>query len=75
MSAVHSVLVSDTSALVACERFLEDQRVLVEPACGASLAVIYEDHPALTSYQNIMVVVCGGATATVDQIRTWSAAN
>ena len=31
---VHSHLVSDRAALEACERFLLDHRVLVEPACG-----------------------------------------
>ncbi|MGB8973044.1 MAG: pyridoxal-phosphate dependent enzyme, partial [Pseudomonas capeferrum] len=36
---VHSHLVSDRAALEACERFLRDHRVLVEPACGAALAL------------------------------------
>ena len=36
--SIHSVLVSDQQALDACERFLFDHRVLVEPACGAALA-------------------------------------
>ena len=68
---MHSILVSDRSALMACERFLADHRVLVEPACGASLAVVYEQHPVLSGYKNIMIVVCGGATASIDQIRAW----
>lgn len=71
---VHSLRVSDTSALAACERFLDDHRVLVEPACGASLAVVYERHPALANCRNILVVVCGGSTATLDQIRAWATA-
>ncbi|PAU74312.1 pyridoxal-phosphate dependent enzyme [Halomonas salipaludis] len=66
---VRSVVVSDQSALSACERFLDDHRILVEPACGASLAVVYENSPELKSFSNILVVVCGGATSTVDQIR------
>lgn len=69
---IHSVLVSDHSAVVACERFLSDHRVLVEPACGASLAVAYENSPALAAFQTVLVVVCGGATATVDQLREWA---
>jgi L-serine/L-threonine ammonia-lyase len=68
---VQSVLVSDASALEACERFLNDHRVLVEPACGASLALAYGAHPVLAPYRNVLFVVCGGATATVDQIRQW----
>lgn len=69
---IHSVLVSDKSAVAACERFLMDHRLLVEPACGASLAVAYEQAPVLGSFDTVLVVVCGGATATVDQLRQWS---
>lgn len=69
---IHSVLVSDQSALSACERFLADQRILVEPACGASLAIAYDNAPELKRFSNILVVVCGGATSTIDQIREWA---
>lgn len=71
---IHSVVVSDQSALSACERFLTDHRILVEPACGASLAVAYEHQAELQHFKNILVVVCGGATATLDQIREWERA-
>ncbi|MFJ4052780.1 pyridoxal-phosphate dependent enzyme [Pseudomonas sp. NPDC089743] len=67
---VHSVLVSDRAALQACERFLADHRVLVEPACGAALALAYEA-AKLDGYQTVLVVVCGGATATLQQIQDW----
>ncbi|MGO2136078.1 pyridoxal-phosphate dependent enzyme [Marinobacter sp.] len=66
---IQSVVVSDQSALTACERFLDDHRILVEPACGASLAIVYEHAPELKDFSNILVVVCGGATSTIDQIR------
>ena len=69
---IHSVLVSDHSAVLACERFLSDHRVLVEPACGASLALAYENSHALAAFQTVLIVVCGGATATVDQLRAWA---
>ena len=71
---VRSVVVSDRRALAACERFLEDHRMLVEPACGASLAAVYDGSPALEDAASVLVVVCGGATATLDQIREWAAA-
>lgn len=70
---VRSVVVSDRSALSACERFLADHRLLVEPACGASLALAYDNAPELAPYDNVLVVVCGGATATIEQIKAWSA--
>lgn len=69
---IRSILVSDQSALSACECFLADHRVLVEPACGASLALVYENASVLEQFSTVLVVVCGGATATIDQIRQWS---
>lgn len=69
---IRSIVVSDRSALSACERFLADHRILVEPACGASLALAYERAPELEQFNTVLVVVCGGATATIDQITQWS---
>ncbi|RMW07737.1 hypothetical protein ALP03_200265 [Pseudomonas amygdali pv. tabaci] len=68
---IKSVVVTDQAALSACKQFLVDHRVLVEPACGAALALAYEEH-SLQEYQNVLVVVCGGATATLEQIEQWS---
>ncbi|KWT12088.1 pyridoxal-phosphate dependent enzyme [Pseudomonas amygdali] len=67
---IESVVVSDTDALKACERFLLDHRVLVEPACGAALSLGYQGE-LLSRYGNVLMVVCGGATATLAQIQTW----
>ncbi|MNT65795.1 threonine dehydratase [compost metagenome] len=71
---VYSHVVSDQAALDACERFLSDQRILVEPACGAALALAYAPSDALKRYEKVLVIVCGGVTATIDQIRQWRAA-
>lgn len=68
---IHCAVVSDREALLACEQFLQDHRVLVEPACGASLALLYGRKPELAGYRNVLVVVCGGATASLEQIREW----
>ncbi|EXI91052.1 MAG: Phenylserine dehydratase [Candidatus Accumulibacter regalis] len=70
---IHSVVVSDHAALDACERFLADHRLLVEPACGAGLALAYAGSPVLAGFARVAFIVCGGATATIDQIREWSA--
>ena len=70
--AVTSVVISDRAALDACERFLADHRILVEPSCGAALAVVYDAAPALEPFKTVLAVVCGGATATLEQIRAWS---
>lgn len=70
--AVRSIVISDRAALFACQRFLADHRVLVEPACGASLAVAYNRAPELEEFHFILVIVCGGVTTTVEQLREWS---
>lgn len=64
-------VVSDLQAVDACLRFLDDHRILVEPACGASIAAIYEQVADFADVQNILVIVCGGAIATVEQLTAW----
>ncbi|MFU6377212.1 pyridoxal-phosphate dependent enzyme [Metapseudomonas otitidis] len=68
---VRSHRVSDREALQACERFLDDHRLLVEPACGAALAALYGECPALEDLDDVLVVACGGVTASLEQIRVW----
>ncbi|WP_060483344.1 pyridoxal-phosphate dependent enzyme [Pseudomonas sp. NBRC 111119] len=70
---VVSQLVSDNQAVHACQQFLHDHRLLVEPACGAALALAYSTQ-ALAAYRTVLIVVCGGATATLAQIQAWAAA-
>ena len=55
----------DGAAARACVRFAEEERMLVEAACGASLAAVYEAGlrkmmPELTRESKVVVVVCGG---------------
>lgn len=57
---VESVVVSDDAALRACVQFARTHRVFVEPACGASLAVVHENHASLRETGNVAVIVCGG---------------
>lgn len=61
--------VTDRAAVEACSRFLDDHRTLVEPACGAALAPIYAGDPELEG--DVLVVVCGGASATQAQLAAW----
>jgi L-serine/L-threonine ammonia-lyase len=68
---VKSVVVSDESAVKACRLFLNDHRLLVEPACGAALVPVYEQLEAIQSNSNILVVVCGGASTTSEQLQSY----
>jgi len=74
--AINSHIVTDKQAVAACLQFLNDNRVLVEPACGASLAAVYEaDQQALDVYadkKNILVVVCGGVGTSIEQLNDWN---
>lgn len=69
---VHSHVVTDRQALDACFQFLDDHRVLVEPACGAGLSAVYEPASVLKNKRDILVVVCGGAGVTMQQLEKWN---
>jgi len=64
---------TDAAAVRACSRFLDDHRLLVEPACGVALALAYEDAPVLARFGCVFIIVCGGATMTAAQLGAWSA--
>ena len=46
--------------------------MVVEPACGAALAIGYQATTVLKEFGNVVVIVCGGVTATVEQLMQWS---
>jgi L-serine/L-threonine ammonia-lyase len=68
---VTSWLATDRQAVDACLRFADDHRIVVEPACGAALAAVYEQAPALKGAASVLVVVCGGAGATPEDLLRW----
>jgi L-serine/L-threonine ammonia-lyase len=67
------VVVSDAEAVAACLRFMDEHRVVVEPACGAALALAWREDNPLAAFDDVLVIVCGGATATVAQLQAWDA--
>ena len=69
---LRSLVVSDRAAVSACQRFLDDHRIVVEPACGASLAAVYDRASELEDFESVLVVVCGGATTALEQLREWA---
>jgi L-serine/L-threonine ammonia-lyase len=71
---IHPVVVSDAEALAACAAFVSDQRVVVEPACGAALAAVYGRLPVLAPFKTVAVIVCGGVTASLEQMKQWAGA-
>lgn len=71
---VTSVVVSDRAALDASLRFVDDARVLVEPACGAAISLAYDRADLLSVFNRVLIIVCGGATAPLAQIESWAKA-
>ncbi|MCX8568555.1 MULTISPECIES: pyridoxal-phosphate dependent enzyme [Hyphomicrobiales] len=71
---IDSVVVSDRTAVDACLRFLDDHRVLVEPACGATLALAYTHSASLARFDRVLMIACGGATASLAQLQAWQVA-
>ena len=63
--------VTDQQAVAACQRFLNEQRLLVEPACGAALATVYEQAAFFNGKKNVVIVVCGGVGVSVEQLAIW----
>ncbi|KAK9455797.1 tryptophan synthase beta subunit-like PLP-dependent enzyme [Dipodascopsis uninucleata] len=68
------VVVSDVDACRACLALLNDHKLFVEYACGASLAPWYggleslKESLKLTSDSIVVIVVCGGSTVTLDSM-------
>ncbi|QLS79477.1 pyridoxal-phosphate dependent enzyme [Klebsiella pneumoniae] len=69
---VISFTVSDREAVDACLAFIDDHRTLVEPACGASLALLYGQKMPIGEFKNVLVIVCGGSTATTASLQGFS---
>lgn len=65
---INSVLVSDDETVHACRNFLDDHRVLTEPACGASLSLLYDRKVAFKESDNVLVIVCGGASVNLETL-------
>ena len=70
---VRSVVLSDAEACMGCWRLADDERMIVEPACGVSVAVCYVGKlrkvlPQLTEESKVIIIVCGGSNITLDML-------
>ncbi|MFZ6760120.1 pyridoxal-phosphate dependent enzyme [Undibacterium sp. Ji50W] len=68
---IHTVTVSDAQAVQACLDFADDMLALVEPACGAALAVAYQNLPVLAVFKKPLIVVCGGIAVDLGKLQAW----
>lgn len=65
-----SAVVSDDDAVSALVEYAETKQIIVEPACGASLAVLpaLKDLVDLKPDSNVVVVLCGGSATGISDI-------
>ncbi|WP_019936517.1 pyridoxal-phosphate dependent enzyme [Bordetella sp. FB-8] len=70
---IESIVVSDAAAVAACEQVLLEHRILVEPACGASVAALHGRSALLKEARSVAVILCGGVGITASQLAQWSA--
>jgi L-serine/L-threonine ammonia-lyase len=68
---IHSLVVSDAQAVAACSRFADAMRVLVEPACGASLAALDARPDLFAGRATPLIEVCGGIGVTTARLAQW----
>lgn len=73
---VRSVVLSDAEACMGCWRLADDERILVEPACGVSVALAYDGRlkhliKGLSQETRVVIVVCGGSGVTLEKLMEW----
>ncbi|XP_054653420.1 L-serine dehydratase/L-threonine deaminase-like [Dunckerocampus dactyliophorus] len=74
--SIISELVTDKQALHALETFLDEERVLVQMACGAALAAVYSGVVQRLQAEGrlpahigpLLVIVCGGSSINMEQL-------
>ncbi|KAI1798774.1 tryptophan synthase beta subunit-like PLP-dependent enzyme [Daldinia bambusicola] len=84
-SHLRSAVVTDAEAAMASVRFADDERMLVEAACGATISTLYngdlrryiggEGEKGVSDEEwrgkNVVVVVCGGVNVSAEILRRY----
>jgi L-serine/L-threonine ammonia-lyase len=74
---IKSVIVNDTDAARACCWCADEERMVVELACGASVAMCTKEKletalgRELLKEDVIVVILCGGSNVTVEMLESW----
>ncbi|OJD31674.1 serine family amino acid catabolism-related protein [Diplodia corticola] len=74
---VKSVVYSDGEAAMGCLKLADEERLLVELACGVSAAVCFGGRlekavgRKLRKEEAVVIVVCGGSHVTVEMLAEW----
>ena len=74
---VRSVVLEDAEAAMGCWRLADDERLLVELACGVNVALCYDGRlekylgRKLNADSKVVVIVCGGSNITVEELASY----
>ncbi|OMP84906.1 Catabolic L-serine/threonine dehydratase [Diplodia seriata] len=75
---VRSVVLEDREAAMGCWRLADDERLMVELACGVNVALCYDQArleravgKKLTRESKVVIVLCGGNDVTVEKLHQW----
>lgn len=74
---VRSVVLSDAEAAMGCWRFADDEKSLVELACGVNLALCYGGRldkalgRKVKPDDKVVIIVCGGSNVTTAMVEGW----
>lgn len=74
---LRNAVLSDAEAAMGCWRFADDERVLVELACGVTLALCYGGRleralgRPVDPEEKVVIVVCGGQNVTTEMVEGW----
>jgi len=76
-SRIRSIVLSDAEAAMGCWRLADDERLMVELACGVNVALCYEGRlekalgRKVERSEKVVVVLCGGSNVTVGMLQGW----
>ncbi|XP_014767599.1 serine dehydratase-like [Octopus bimaculoides] len=78
MFNILSEVVEDKEAVRACLNFADDEKMIVEPSCGATLAAVYSgviqkllQEKKLRDIRSALVIVCGGKMVNLELLQNW----
>lgn len=73
----YSLPITDADAAASCIYFARDHKLLIEAACGAALAPLYngkikEILPNLTKDSTLIIIICGGTSVSWEILESYS---
>ena len=73
---VRPCVLKDEEAGMACVRFADDERIMLELACGINVATCYNGRlkefvPSLRKETNAVIIVCGGSNINGDMLHDY----